>query len=134
MVQLKIPVDKDKRQSTLKYLDVLNVFCPKEAKMHEAEMKVLVEILLLEERFKYNRFSTLARKKIRERLLQRYDWEVSTANLNSKIYSLRDKGFIREDKDKVFYVKDWLLKGMDLAHEKGIQIMFEENKDGKKEV
>lgn len=93
-----------------KLLDFINLLTPDEKKITSLEKKVLVLFTLLpEERFKYQRFSTLAKNKVLLMAKER-NWILSKINLNNKIYGLIEKGFLRRDEDSVIYVPDYILK------------------------
>lgn len=93
-----------------KLLDFINLLTPDEKKITSLEKKALVLFTLLpEERFKYQRFSTLAKNKVLLMAKER-NWILSKINLNNKIYGLIEKGFLRRDEDSVIYVPDYILK------------------------
>lgn len=93
-----------------KLLDFINLLTPDSKKITSLEKKILVLFVLLpEERFKYQRFSTLAKNKVLAMAKER-NWILSKINLNNKIYGLIEKGFLRRDEDAVIYVPDYILK------------------------
>lgn len=100
-------------------LDVLNLINPNpENRTTEAENKVIVEFLSLpEQKFKHQRFSTLAKKRVLESLKQNHDWDLSRENLNNKIYSLMQKNLITRDEDGVLYFTSTLLRAFATANE-----------------
>jgi hypothetical protein len=68
------------------------------------ELQLLTEAAMLPEKFKYSRFSSIAKDKIMVALKEHWDDHVASKNLlNSRIYKLTDKGFLRKDEDGVYY-------------------------------
>lgn len=108
---MKVKFDKVDNETFLeKLLDFINLLTPDEKKMSPLEKKVLILFILLpEERFKYQRFSTLAKNKVLAMAKER-NWALSKINLNNKIYGLIENGFLRRDEDKVIYVPEYILK------------------------
>lgn len=92
-------------------MEFLNAINPlPTAVLADTETRVLAEFLLLEEKFKYNRFSKVAKRKVLERLEEKYDWKLSPINLNTKIYSLISKDFLARDEDGIIFIKPYLIK------------------------
>lgn len=108
---MKVKFDKLDEETFLdKLLDVINLLSPEDNRMSPLEKKVLTLFILLpEERFKYQRFSTLAKSKVLK-LAEERNWKLSHINLNNKIYGLVQKGFLRRDEDKVIYIPEYILK------------------------
>lgn len=85
------------------YLRLLSLLDNKSV-LTEAEATVLVEFLCLPEKFKYMRFSLVAKKKVAESL------GLSAVNVNNKLYSLIEKNYLKRDEDNIIYAKDFVNK------------------------
>lgn len=95
-----------------KFLNMINLLTPVEKHIAYAESQLLIEFLLLpEEKFKYQRFSNLAKAKVIAACKEK-GWSLTKINVNNKIYSLIDKGFLRRDDDGVIYVAKYLLSAL----------------------
>lgn len=70
----------------------------------ETEIQVVTEFILLPEKFQYQRFSTLAKRKVRQVLEEDFKWILSKENLNNKIYALIDKGILKRDEDGIIHI------------------------------
>lgn len=70
----------------------------------ETEIQVITEFILLPEKFHYQRFSTLAKRKVRSILEEEFSWILSKENLNNKIYSLIEKNILSRDEDGVIHI------------------------------
>lgn len=94
-----------KREALHKLFEILNALQPSpENRLTETEYKLLTEFLLLpKKKFEYQRFSTLARTKVQE-ITKEQNWQLSRENINNKIYSALDKGYLRRDEDSVIYL------------------------------
>ena len=88
-----------------KLFEILNSVQPDPTKrLTETELKLLTEFLLLpKKKFEYQRFSSLARTKVQEATKEQ-GWSLSRENINNKIYSILDKGYLRRDEDSVIYL------------------------------
>jgi hypothetical protein len=94
----------DDRGFLAKYLLVVNTLLPKEQQLVDSEIELIIEFLLLDNnKFNYQRFGPLAKKKVIENAGQR-GWKLTKININNKLYSLLEKGFLRRDTDKVVYM------------------------------
>ena len=110
MIKFKIK-EHDSRALIIKYLKLLSLVTDgKMPPISEKEAMFLSEALHLPEKFKYNRFSDAAKKHVKQQLKERYNWKVTGVNLNNKIYTLRDKGFIVNDEDGVRMIAKTLTK------------------------
>ena len=77
-----------------------------------AEAQLLIEFLLLpEEKFKYQRFSSLAKTKVIQSAASK-NWNLTKINVKNKRYSLIDKGFLRRDTDGVIYIAKYILAAL----------------------
>jgi hypothetical protein len=102
-IQLKM---QNLRQGLTQLFDLLNSVNPKEEdKLTSTEIRVLVEFLLLpRKKFEYQRFSSVAKKRVIKSLQEHDGWTLSPENLNNKIYSMIEKKFLRRDEDQVIYL------------------------------
>lgn len=101
------------RQSIIYLLRFFNAVNPNRAiLMTDTEIMYLTEFLLLPEKYKYNRFSKLAKKKVCEALKESKGIEIAITSVNPKLYSLVDKGVIKRDDDGVMYIKDYILNAV----------------------
>jgi len=116
MVQISIPTkENDTRPLIHKYLEILNIVNPDSSKkLTDKEILVLAEFLLLPEKYSYQRFSRYAKPQVLSLLKTLYDWDLSVINLNTKIYELVSKGYIWRDTDGVLYLKEYLIKSIEL--------------------
>lgn len=93
-----------------KYLQFCNLLLSTEQQLTDSEIKLVIEFLLLpDDKFAYQRFGSLAKRKVIESAAQQ-DWELTKININNKIYALRNKGFLRKDIDKVLYMPEHITK------------------------
>ena len=87
------------------------------------ELQLLTEAAMLPEKFKYSRFSSIAKDRIIQALLENWDDNTASKNLlNSRIYKLKRKGFLRKDEDGVFY----FVKSLDTELEK-LRLAYQNN-------
>jgi len=70
----------------------------------DTEIQVIIEFILLPEKFHFQRFSTLAKRKVRAVLEDEFSWVLSKENLNNKIYSLIEKNILNRDEDGVIHI------------------------------
>lgn len=75
----------------------------------DTEALILKTFLCLPPKFRYHRFSSIARKAV-IRILSEQGLRLTSANLNNRLYSLIDKKYLRRDEDKVIYTADFLEK------------------------
>ena len=95
-----------------KFLNMVNMLSSPEKNIATAEAQLLIEFLLLpEEKFKYQRFSSLAKAKVIQSAASK-NWNLTKINVNNKIYSLIDKGFLRRDTDGVIYIAKYILAAL----------------------
>lgn len=71
----------------------------KSLKLTNGEIEILICILSLPEKFKYNRFSSKARVKARELLKEKFNREIGRILYQQHIYNLKKKGVIVEIED-----------------------------------
>lgn len=101
-----------KRSFLRKYFEILNTAQPNPDKiLTTAEIDLLIEFLVLPEKFKYQRFSTHSRIKVSE-ILKAKNKSHSRQSINNKIYALIVKDVIKKDTDGVLYIKDYILQGV----------------------
>jgi hypothetical protein len=94
------------RESLFKLFEILNAASlTPDTRLTDTEINVLIEFLLLpDDKFHYQRFSTLARTKVIQNAKTHHQWELSRENVNNKIYSMVDKNYLRRDEDSVIYI------------------------------
>ena len=94
----KVEIERSVDRKTLfdSFLKLLGTNYSIEQRLSDGEREVLVEFMALPDKFKYNRFSTLGRKVVRESLKK------SNTHLNRYIYFLEKKKFIYKDNDGIF--------------------------------
>lgn len=90
-------------------LEILNILQPeREKRITSTEKDVLVAFFLLDpEKFRYHRFSRVAKKKVIE-LFEAMGQTLTKENLNFKIYRLIDKGYLTRDEDNIVTLKGYL--------------------------
>lgn len=88
-------------------------------KLTESEIYTLITLALLPERFRYNRFSALAKNKARESYKLFFGINVSIPNFSNKIYSLVDKGYIARDEDGIMFINEKIMHLVSLLTTKG---------------
>jgi len=109
MINLNIP-SKDPREALRIYLEILNIINPDtNTKLTEGEIKLLIEFILLPEKYSYQRFSRYAKPQVLKALEDVYAWKLTPINLNTKIYELVNKNYIWRDDDGVLYLKEYLI-------------------------
>lgn len=115
----------------LKFFDIFNALQNNpDRRVTKSQAMLLTEFLLLEDKFKYNRFRIQGKRKVQEGLKQKYDWDVSITNINIFIRKMKDKGIIVEDTDKMKYLNPSLQKIFDKVVQEGklnISFKFEWN-------
>lgn len=110
---MKISLVKDSKAGALRaYFSLLQFVFPKEKQLTELEIELLILFLSLPEKFKYSRFSTLAKNKVIEIAAQEQGWKLSRINVNNKLYSLIDKGVLVRDEDGVIYINKTIDRGI----------------------
>ena len=94
------------------YFRILNTAQPVPSKrLAKSEIQTLVEFLLLPEKFENKRFGSLAKTKVLEALADQ-GTKITRANLNNKIYSILEKGYLRRDIDSVIYPMNFVQNGL----------------------
>lgn len=93
------------RESLSKFFHFVNAAQLDSSKIiTETEIQVITEFILLPEKFHFQRFSTLAKRKVRQILEEEFNWVLSKENLNNKIYSLIEKNILSRDEDGVIHI------------------------------
>lgn len=88
----------------VKYLEITNLFLDAEQQLTHGEMELIASITMLpDEKYKYQRFSMGAKKKVVEHL------GITIANINNRVHALTNKQFLRRDEDKVLYLPKHVL-------------------------
>lgn len=106
-------VNYSPRVSLYKYFELLNVAQPNpDKRLTEAEIHLLTEFILLpQDKFAYQRFSKVAKRKVMSSLITNLNWKLTQVNLNNKLYSMVEKGYLRRDTDGVIYISEAILTG-----------------------
>lgn len=91
------------------YLTLYNALKPESKRLVASEIDMIIGFALLpEEKFQYQRFSTLAK----DTVIKHYDPHLTKVNINNKLYTLLDKEFLKRDEDKVIYLPKHLLTAL----------------------
>ena len=85
------------------FFKALNLYQPAHKQLAKKEITLLSLIALLPDKFKYAPFSLPAKKYIRARALELFNWNITAINYNNKLYSLVKKNILVKDEDGVFY-------------------------------
>lgn len=101
------------REFLKKYLEFSNLLLTDEQRLAPAEMQLMIEFALLPDKFKYHRFSSLAKDKVIESVTELYGKTLTKLTINNKLYTLLDKQFLRRDIDKVIYMPKHFLAALD---------------------
>lgn len=110
-----------------KFFDLLSVIQSDANKFSKAQKQTLIEFLMLpEERYVYTRFHAAGKKAVTKILKEKYDREISEANMTQFITRMREMGVIVVDEDGVKYlskpIKNYLNKA--LKSDEPIEIKF----------
>ena len=110
-----------------KFFDLLSVIQSDTNKFSKAQKQTLIEFLMLpEERYVYTRFHAAGKKAVTKILKDKYDREISEANMTQFITRMREMGVIVVDEDGVKYlskpIKNYLNKA--LKSDEPIEIKF----------
>lgn len=105
---MKIPLKvKSLEQFLDYYLSLISTLIS--TRLTNIELTVLKEFILLPPKYQYAPFSSPAKRKVLSSLKEK-GIDFSLSNLNNRIYSLIDKGFIRRDEDSVLYLSSHIIK------------------------
>lgn len=85
------------------YLEMMNTMLPQEKRLVPSEIELMIEFAVLPEKFKYQRFGSLAKDKVIEAAKEKRK-KLTKLNINNKLYALLDKEFLWRDVDKVIYM------------------------------
>jgi len=99
--------NNSKKEVLRKYLNIVGLL--NKHKLSPTEVEVLINFLLLPEKFKDKRFGPLAKKKILPIMTN-----LSRKNLDRAIRSIYNKGFLRDDEDGVRYPRVFISKTVEL--------------------
>lgn len=104
-MNIKYPISSEKDFLYI-YLTLYNALKPEEKRLVASEIDMIIGFALLpEEKFQYQRFSTLAKNTV----IKNYDSHLTKVNINNKLYTLLNKEFLKRDEDKVIYLPKHLL-------------------------
>lgn len=99
---MKLNVRKNLKDSLYILSQIVSLLLPEQ--LSPKEMTVLTHLFLLEERYKWHRLSTTARKRLKV-ILEGSGYKSTPEAVRNTIYKLRDKGVIYKDKsDGVLYI------------------------------
>jgi len=105
---IKYPISSEKEFLYI-YLTLYNALIPEPQRIMPSELEMIIGFTLLpEEKFQYQRFSTLAKNTV----IRDYDPSLTKININNKLYSLLDKNFLKRDEDKVIYLPKHLTQAL----------------------
>jgi hypothetical protein len=105
------------RQFSLIFLKMLSLLSSAKD-ITEAEAEVLSYFMVLPAKYKYFRFAPQARKLVIS-LFKEDNKDMSPANLNNKIHSLVNKGYIIRQEDNMLVILPSLLKAVDAFKQTG---------------
>lgn len=98
------------------FLIMLGANYPKEKRLTDGERKVILEFMkLTEDKFRYNRFSNLAKKRVCATL------NMNKPNLDRYLQDIRKKGYIEKDADNIYSLNKMLNK---LLEVKELELSF----------
>lgn len=127
-MNIKIPnvPDRDFFVTFLRLINISFSHLDEDKMMTEAELQCLSYFFLLPyEKFKYQFFSLSAKNRVRKSIIED-GWKVSKVNLNNKLYSLRDKGFLYKDEDNITHLNKTIFKTLERIHREGrVKINFD---------
>jgi len=107
-MDIRYPI-KSEKDFLYIYLTLYNALKPEEKRLVPSEIDMIIGFALLpEEKFQYQRFSTLAKNT----LIKNYDPHLTKVNINNKLYTLLSKEFLKRDEDKVIYLPKHLLTAL----------------------
>lgn len=101
-----------KREALFKLLEFISLAMPKQKRATKKEMTLLVDFFLLPEKFKYHRFSSAARKRLRKTLKESGNG-LAVETINTYIYTLIKKEYLYRDEDRMIYTKPLIKKELD---------------------
>jgi hypothetical protein len=100
----------DKRDALFKLVEYISLAMPDRAT--NKEMTLLVNFFMLPDKFKYHRFSSAARKRLKKTLKEQ-GGGLAVETINTYIYSLIRKGYLYRDEDRMIYTKALIKKELD---------------------
>lgn len=87
-----------RKEFLLRFFELYNVLQKDEKKLTDSEARLLTEILLLPEKYKYSRLSTSARRVLLD-TVRETGWKLSYQGLTQLVRALTEKGVLIEDAD-----------------------------------
>ena len=99
-----------------KFFRLLNAAQPvRKNELTGAEIELLIEFLRLpDEKFRYQRFSTLAKDRVIKQAISR-GWDLTKVNINNKLYASIQKGILARDEDGIIHFKKKIRSSLDEA-------------------
>lgn len=99
-----------KRDALLRLIEFISIAMPTRAA--HMEMSLLVDFYMLPDKFKYHRFSTAGKKRLRK-MLEEEGRGLAIETINTYIYSLIKKGYLYRDEDRMIYTVPLIQKELD---------------------
>lgn len=118
---IQINKESDQKAFYLWFISLLEMSQNKDKKLTGAEKEVLIEFMLLPERYKYDRFSTKGRKRVREIIEERNNHSYHKTWLGTTLSAIAKKGFVYRDQEESLYLNPALEKILGL---KELEINF----------
>jgi hypothetical protein len=127
-MKLKLKASSEKEFLT-RYLNITNLLLDESSKLVDSEIELMVNFVLLPEKFKYQQFSPLAKRKVREAYAQEGK-KLTVLNMNNKLHALGKKEFLRRDEDRIMYLPKHFIAARDaFAKDKSFELIVTWQKD-----
>lgn len=101
---------ENRREYVKTYLEILNVIIPEP--LTDTEISLLVEFLSLPKKFKYNIFSSSAKKYVEEQFKSRGE-KMSNNNISVKLGKMVKKGVIIKEDYNLYSLPNFISKDLD---------------------
>lgn len=111
---IQINKESDKRAFFLWFIKLLEMSQVKEKTLTTTERNILVEFMLLPEKYKYDRFSTKARNKVKEIVQTQNNHKYHKTWLGTTLSSITKKGYIYRGVEDSLYLATTLEKILNL--------------------
>jgi hypothetical protein len=101
----KSPLIKINKKSNKKvfftwFINLLEMSQSKEKKLTDMQREILIEFMALPEKYKYDRFSTKARKKVVQIVQEKYNKNYVPTWIGTNITRIKNKGYIVLNEDE----------------------------------
>lgn len=139
MIKLKIPCE-DERKAYQRAFEIISFLSDDgRDRLTESEIMVLVEHLMLPDKYEHHRFSSTAKRKVMDAIEERGD-KLSRTNLNNKIYEILRKGYLVREDDNVIalsppalrlyrYMRSCLREGKPIELKYDVYVYVEKGED-----